>query len=179
MELGLVIYTDGACHVTTRIGGIGVVFTKDNKLISLYNKQFTNVTNNQMELLAVMYALSAIKDTDSVTIYSDSQYVLGCITKGWKRKKNVKLWHKFDKVYKLALNKCPNIKFEWVKGHNDSIFNNMADKLAVEASNFICQMKKLQKSLIEDLKIQVENGIIMNLMILYKLQFTTIKKISI
>lgn len=138
MELGLVIYTDGACHVTTKIGGIGIVFTKDNKLVSSYNKQFTNVTNNQMELLAVMYALSAIKDTDVVTIYSDSQYVLGCITKGWKRKKNVKLWQKFDKVYEQALNKCPNIKFEWVKGHDTSIFNNIADKLAVEASNLIC-----------------------------------------
>lgn len=53
------------------------------------------------------------------------------------------------------------------------------NKLAVEASNLICQMKKLQKSLIEDLKIQEESGIIMNLMILYKLQFITIKKISI
>lgn len=138
MELGLVIYTDGACHVTTKIGGIGIVFTKDNKLVSSYSKQFTNVTNNQMELLAVMYALSAIKDTDIVTIYSDSQYVLGCITKGWKRKKNVGLWQKFDKVYEQALKKCPNIKFEWVKGHGISIFNNMADKLAVEASNLIC-----------------------------------------
>ena len=119
--MGLVIYTDGACHVTTKIGGIGIVFTKDNKLVSSYNKQFTNVTNNQMELLAVIYALSAIKDTNIVTIYSDSQYVLGCITKGWKRKKNVKLWQKFDKVYEQALKKCPNIKFEWVKGHDISI----------------------------------------------------------
>lgn len=90
-----------------------------------------------MELLAVMYALSAIKDTNIVTIYSDSQYVLGCITKGWKRKKNVKLWQKFDKVYEQALKKCPNIKFEWVKGHDISIFNNMADKLARESSNLI------------------------------------------
>ena len=137
MELGLVIYTDGACHVTTKIGGIGVVFTKEDKLVDTYSKQFTNVTNNQMELLAVIYALSAIKETNQVIIYSDSQYVLGCITKGWKRKKNIELWQKFDKVYEQALKKCPSIKFEWVKGHGTSIFNNMADKLAVEASNFI------------------------------------------
>ena len=90
-----------------------------------------------MELLAVMYALSAIKDTNVVTIYSDSQYVLGCIIKGWKRKKNVELWQKFDKVYEQALKKCPNIKFEWVKGHDTIIFNNMADKLARESSNLI------------------------------------------
>lgn len=137
MELGLVIYTDGACHVTTKIGGIGIVFTKEDKLVDTYSKQFTNVTNNQMELLAVIYALSAIKEANQVIIYSDSQYVIGCITKGWKRKKNVELWQKFDKVYEQALKKCPSIKFEWVKGHDTSIFNNMADKLAVEASNFI------------------------------------------
>ena len=137
MELGLVIYTDGACHVTTKIGGIGVVFTKDNKLTHTYSKQFTNVTNNQMELLAIIYALSAVREVNQVTIYSDSQYVLGCITKGWKRKKNAELWHKFDEVYARTLKICPDIKFEWVKGHDASIFNNMADKLAVEASNFV------------------------------------------
>lgn len=137
MELGLVIYTDGACHVTTKIGGIGIVFTKEGKLIKTYSKQFTNVTNNQMELLAVIYALSAIKETNQVTIYSDSQYVLGCITKGWKRKKNIELWHKFDEVYARALKKCTGIQFKWVKGHKDNIFNNQADKLAVEASNFV------------------------------------------
>ena len=137
MELGLVIYTDGACHVNTKIGGIGIVFTKDNKLMNTYSKQFTNVTNNQMELLAVIYALSAVKDNNQVTIYSDSQYVLGCITKGWKRKKNAELWHKFDEVYARALKVCPDIKFEWVKGHKDNIFNNQADKLARESSNLI------------------------------------------
>ena len=137
MELGLVIYTDGACHVTTKIGGIGVVFTKENKLINTYSKQFTNVTNNEMELLAVIYALSAIKETNQVIIYSDSQYVIGCITKGWKRKKNIELWRKFDEVYAKTLKVCPDIKFEWVKGHNTSVFNNIADNLAVNASNFI------------------------------------------
>ena len=137
MELGLVIYTDGACHVTTKIGGIGVVFTKENKLISTYSKQFTNVTNNQMELLAVIYALSAIKDANQVIIYSDSQYVIGCITKGWKRKKNIELWHKFDEVYARTLKVCPDIQFKWIKGHNTSVFNNKADDLAVNASNFI------------------------------------------
>lgn len=137
MELGLVIYTDGACHVTTKIGGIGIVFTKEDKLVNTYNKQFTNVTNNQMELLAVIYALSAIKEANQVIIYSDSQYVLGCITKGWKRKKNIELWHKFDEVHARALKACPDIQFKWVKGHKDNIFNNQADKLAVEASNFV------------------------------------------
>lgn len=132
------IYTDGACHGSTKVGGIGIVFVKDNKVIYKFNKQFTNTTNNRMEIYAVIYALHAIsKPIDIINIYSDSQYVLGCITKNWNRKKNSDLWQIFDKVYSKAKTLCSRIQFNWVKGHNTNEFNNISDKLAVEASNFI------------------------------------------
>ena len=132
------IYTDGACHGSTKVGGIGIVFVKDNKVIYKFNKQFTNTTNNRMEIYAVIYALHAIsKPMDRINIYSDSQYVLGCITKNWNRKKNSDIWQIFDKVYSKAKTLCSRIQFNWVKGHNTNEFNNISDKLAVEASNFI------------------------------------------
>ena len=132
------IYTDGACHSSTKIGGIGVVFTKNNQIIYTFNKKFTDTTNNRMEILAIIYALHAIsKPIDIINIYSDSQYAIGCITKNWSRKKNTDLWQLFDKVYNKAKTLCPNIQFNWVKGHNINEFNNISDKLAVEASNFI------------------------------------------
>lgn len=132
------IYTDGACHGSTKIGGIGVVFVKNNKIIYKFNKQFTDTTNNRMEILAIIYALHAIsKPIDIINIYSDSQYVIGCITKNWTRKKNTDLWQLFDKVYSKAKTLCSNIQFNWVKGHDINKLNNMADELAVEASNFI------------------------------------------
>lgn len=132
------IYTDGACHSSTKIGGIGVVFTKNNQIIYKFSKQFTDTTNNRMEILAIIYALHAIsKPIDIINIYSDSQYALGCITKNWSRKKNTDLWQLFDKVYSKAKTLCSNIQFNWVKGHDINEFNNVADKLAVEASNFI------------------------------------------
>lgn len=132
------IYTDGACHSYTKIGGIGVVFVKNNKIIYKFNKQFTDTTNNKMEILAIVYALHAIsKPINIINIYSDSQYAIGCITKNWSRKKNTDLWQLFDKVYSKAKTLCPNIQFNWVKGHDINEFNNSADKLAVEASNFI------------------------------------------
>ena len=132
------IYTDGACHGSTKVGGIGIVFVKDNKVIYKFNKQFTNTTNNRMEIYAVIYALHAIsKPMDSINIYSDSQYVLGCITKNWNRKQNTDIWQIFDKVYSKAKTLCSRIQFNWVKGHNTNEFNNISDKLAVEASNFI------------------------------------------
>ena len=132
------IYTDGACHSSTKIGGIGVVFTKNNQIIYKFNKKFIDTTNNRMEILAIIYALHAIsKPIDIINIYSDSQYAIGCITKNWTRKKNTDLWQLFDKVYSKAKTLCPNIQFNWVKGHDINEFNNISDKLAVEASNFI------------------------------------------
>lgn len=137
----LTIYTDGACQVSTGNGGVGVVFIKDNKVIYQFNKHFKNVTNNKMEIMAVIYALHAISTNfDSITIVSDSQYVLGCINKGWKRKKNQNYWQLFDKVYNRAKQFCSDIKFEWTKGHNTDEYNNLADRLAVEASHFADQL---------------------------------------
>ena len=137
----LTIYTDGACQVSTGNGGVGVVFIKDNEIIYQFNKHFKDVTNNQMEIMAVIYALHAISTNfDSITVVSDSQYVLGCINKGWKRKKNQNYWQLFDQVYNKAKEFCSDIKFEWTKGHNTDEYNNLADRLAVEASHFADQL---------------------------------------
>lgn len=133
----LTCFTDGACRVSTSDGGIGVVFVKDNEIVYTFNKHFSNVTNNQMEIMAIIYALHSISSPiQTIVIISDSQYALGCITKGWKRKKNQKYWQLFDKVYEKAQAFCSNIKFEWTKGHDVDEFNNLADKLAVESSHF-------------------------------------------
>lgn len=133
----LICFTDGACRVSTGDGGVGVVFTDGEKVIHQFNKHFSNVTNNQMEIMAIIYALHSISSPmKSVTIISDSQYALGCITKGWTRKKNQKYWQLFDKVYEKTKTFCSDIKFEWTKGHDIDRFNNLADKLAVEASHF-------------------------------------------
>lgn len=132
----LVIYTDGAYSPLRDQGGIGIVFTKEGKEIMHYSKMYKQTTNNQMELIAVILAMKAIKKKfDKVTIISDSQYVLGCLTKGWKRKKNQDLWAKCDIVYKQALELNPNITFKWTKGHDNDEFNNKADNLAVLASH--------------------------------------------
>lgn len=132
------IYTDGAYSPLREQGGIGIVFVKDNIKVLEFSKPIANTTNNRCELLAVIYALHALSTPmDSVIIYSDSQYVIGCITKGWKRKKNSDLWRLFDKKLTDVNKLCQNIKFEWVKGHENTEYNNLADKLAVEASKLV------------------------------------------
>jgi len=134
--LDYVIYTDGAYSSSRDQGGIGIVVLRDGEKVFHYSKGFRSTTNNQMELIAVMIALQAIKNPiNSLTIYTDSMYVKGCATLGWKRKKNVELWIKFDGVFNKvkALVKKP-IQIEHVKGHADNVYNNLCDELAVQAS---------------------------------------------
>lgn len=133
----LKIYTDGAYSPVRDQGGIGVVFVKDDKELASIGKMFLHVTNNKMELVAVIIALQTVLKNDfgnEITIVTDSQYVIGCATKGWKRKKNVKLWAKYDKIKQDLDSKEIKINFNWVHGHNGDRFNERADKLAVEAS---------------------------------------------
>lgn len=131
----LVFYTDGAYSSAREQGGVGLVILLNDKKIGEYSNMYKNTTNNQMELSAVIIALRLIKkEYDSITIYSDSMYVIGCATKGWQRKKNVKLWNEFDKQFERVSKLCSNIKFEHIKGHNGDKWNEYCDKLAVKAS---------------------------------------------
>lgn len=132
------LITDGAYSSARDQGGIGLVFLKNGEKILEYSKMYKGVTNNMMELGAVIVGLRLIKNPiDSLTIITDSMYVIGCATKGWKRKKNVKLWQEFDTQYERVKTLCPDIRFEHVKGHDGDKWNEYCDKLAVKASQSI------------------------------------------
>lgn len=131
-------YTDGAYSSVRDQGGIGILFLKDGKEVLRYSNMYKGTSNNQMELGAIIIALRMIKGKiDSLTIYTDSQYCIGCATLGWKRKKNKIMWAEFDKQYKRVKQLCPNIQFIHVKGHNGEKYNEIVDKLAVAASQSI------------------------------------------
>lgn len=125
------VYTDGAYSSKLNQGGLAIVVIKDNKIIAEFNKTYRNTTNNRMELLAVIIAIESLKKYNNVTIFTDSMYVIGCATLGWKKNKNIDLWNRFDKL------NTENIKFIHVKGHSNNIYNNRCDYLAVLASQKI------------------------------------------
>ncbi|MBQ3689225.1 MAG: ribonuclease HI [Bacteroidales bacterium] len=136
--MDITIYTDGASRGNPGPGGYGVVLMAGphRKEIS---EGFALTTNNRMELLAVIVGLEALKFSGSnVTIYSDSQYVVNSVEKGWvfswvkkgfKGKKNSDLWKRFLEIYSRH-----NVKFVWIKGHNDTKENERCDRLAVAAA---------------------------------------------
>lgn len=93
-----------------------------------------------MELMAVIEALQALKKPGvDVTVYSDSAYVVNAVEKGWLRgwlrtnfkgKKNADLWRRY-----ADLAKDHKVKFVWVKGHADNLYNNRCDQLATAAAD--------------------------------------------
>lgn len=128
-------YTDGAYSSARNQGGVGVVFIRNGEKVFEYSRGFKNTTNNRMEITAALMVLKSIKvPVDNMTIYTDSMYVIGCATLGWKRKKNIPLWKIFDTELERVSKLCPNIKFQHVKGHSENQWNNYVDKLAVNAS---------------------------------------------
>lgn len=124
------VYTDGAYSSARNQGGIGFVILKDDKEVARYSKMYKNSTNQRMEQMAAIVALESISTPSEVTIVSDSQYVVCTYTKNWKRKVNLDLWKRFD----AAIAFHTKVEFLWVKGHDKDEYNNIADKLASNAS---------------------------------------------
>jgi ribonuclease HI len=136
----VIIYTDGSSRGNPGPGGYGAILMYGDKRKEL-SQGYRLTTNNRMELMGVIAALEAMKKTGlSISIYTDSQYIVKAIKEGWlnkwlatnfaKGKKNKDLWVKFYNLYKQH-----NIKFIWVKGHADNPYNNRCDELATSAAD--------------------------------------------
>ncbi|MDB4679016.1 ribonuclease HI [Rhodopirellula sp.] len=139
------LFTDGACSGNPGPGGWAFILRCRRTEKELERSDgVPETTNNQMELMAVIRGLEALKEPCEVTLFSDSSYVLqgmqtwmsGWKTRGWKRKdgsklvpvKNVDLWKQLD----LAM-QTHQIQFEHVKGHSGHLENERCDELAVTA----------------------------------------------
>jgi ribonuclease HI len=128
------IYTDGA-STGQRRGGVGVVYIRGDTVINQFYTAFNDVTNNQMEIMAILIALKGIVNHyDCINLYSDSMYCIGTITSNYQIKSNKKLWIALRKEIERVRTLCPNLNFIHVKGHTDNDWNNYADKLAVKGS---------------------------------------------
>lgn len=136
----ILLYTDGASRGNPGPGGYGVVLLWGQHRKEL-SQGYKRTTNNRMELLAVIEGLKAIKKNEiPVTVYSDSQYLVNAVEKGWLKnwiqtnfkggKKNADLWREY-----YELSKSYTIRFVWVKGHADNPYNNRCDQLATAAAD--------------------------------------------
>jgi len=136
------VYTDGSCLGNPGPGGWGVIlmYGKTKKELSGGDPE---TTNNRMELTAVIRALEALKEPCEVELYADSQYVLNGLQKGWAKSWKARGWRKADKKPALnpelwdrllTLTEKHKMTYHWVKGHEDNVYNNRCDELAVGQS---------------------------------------------
>ena len=134
------IYCDGSCLNNPGPGGWAAVFVDDQQIIKKICGFSDYTTNNKMELTAAIKSLENVELTDSLEIYTDSQYLKLGIThwiKSWKltnwkngKIKNIKLWQQLDTLYSLQ----KNIKWYWVKAHSGNKHNELSDQLARNAA---------------------------------------------
>lgn len=136
------IYTDGACLGNPGPGGWGAVLLYGDHRREI-SGGYRRTTNNRMELLAVIEALSHLKTPTSAEVFTDSKYLHDAVNKGWLGKwqrngwqtsekkpvKNQDLWLRLD-----ALLKTHGVRFCWVRGHAGDPENECCDRLASTAA---------------------------------------------
>lgn len=138
------IYSDGGADPNPGKGGFGVVL-----LYQGHRKEFSQgyllTSNNRMELMGVIFGLRQLKKPCIVDVYTDSQYVVQAIEKGWAAKWRANHW--YQAKYKKTVNsdlwerlldlieEHVSVKFHWIKGHAGNIENERCDELATLALN--------------------------------------------
>ena len=142
----VLLFTDGACSGNPGPGGWAFILRDP-----VTKKELTDAggqadtTNNQMEMMAVIKGLSALKRRCHVHLHSDSSYVLQGLQTwmlGWKKKgwvryegnkqkpvKNVELWRELD-----VLVAKHQMSYHHVRGHSGHPENERCDQMAVAAA---------------------------------------------
>ena len=133
------IYTDGSCAVNPGIMGAAAVVLVRNEDGSIKHKQLVSKsygdgTNNRAELHGVILGLSMIgkihRPQFEITVYSDSQWVVGALSGTYKKvKKNLDL---LSWAAALAL-EYKSCEFSHVGGHVGHKWNELVDSYAVAA----------------------------------------------
>lgn len=141
-----IIYCDGSSLGNPGNGGYAVVaLDTEKKKVWEYGGKDTNVTNNQMELVACLTALDIVLNSksNSFELKLDSQYVIKGVTewsKGWiknnwknaqkKPVMNKELWVKILTKVKEINEKGVTLKWSHVYGHQGELWNERCDEIA-------------------------------------------------
>lgn len=132
------VYTDGACLGNPGPGGWAWAIPEGR--FASGAERLT--TNQRMEIAAVLEAIRAVEAP--VDVVSDSTYVVNCfrqrwwetwVRNGWRNARgkavaNQDLWKPLVELVTSG----GGVSFRWVKGHSTDPFNDIVDRLAVEAA---------------------------------------------
>ncbi len=128
-----IAYTDGSCNNLSPYGEGGaayIILDGQRNLVKQNSKGFLGVSNNKMELMAILSAVAAVPSGSTLVIYTDSQYCIQVL----KNKANANNFTRPNanviRQYFNYASRLKTVKFEWVKGHDGNEFNEMVDALA-------------------------------------------------
>lgn len=137
----LTIYVDGSCRGNPGPGGYAVIVLDDNeKIVSTYQHQEPETTNNRQELKAILYAMLYYgRERPCPIVYSDSAYAVNTFTSwmftwannNWRKSKN-QIPENLDLIqsYYDLYQKGYRIDLRQIKGHSGQKWNEIADKMA-------------------------------------------------
>ena len=136
------LYGDGGCVRNPGPGGYGVVLLAAGRRRELCCG-FRRTTNNRMEIMAVIAGLEALRRPCVVTVFSDSQYVVQAMSRGWVQRWRARGWMRTEDepalnadLWARLLELCTRhrVSFQWIRGHAGNAENNRCDRLARAAA---------------------------------------------
>jgi ribonuclease HI len=137
----IVAYTDGGCDPNPGPGGWAAVLVFGAHRKEIFGA-FRKTTNNRMEIFAAISALDQVKKPVPIVLWSDSQYLVDAIEKGWARRWRANGWRRNPKEKAqnsdlwevlLTLTERLVVQFRWVRGHAGVPENERCDELVARA----------------------------------------------
>lgn len=137
------IYSDGWANPNPGPGGYGVVM-KCGDHQKDFSGGYKRTTNNRMELMGAITGFSKLKTRSRVILCTDSQYTINGLQKWWAKKWKANNWFRtgsqkainYD-LWEILLDLAEKhqVEYEWIKGHNGHLENELCDELATLAMN--------------------------------------------
>ena len=131
------IYTDGAYNPVLGQGGWGVVIVESGKK-RVFSGAVNGTTSNRMEIMAALEGITSTPQGSEIVLYTDSQYLFGCMAKGWQRRANRDLWEQLDKVTGER-----KVQWQWIERDTNPLHKE-AHNLATNLS------KQVEKSAVAE-----------------------------
>jgi len=118
------IYTDGAYNLILGQGGWGAVAVESGQK-RVFSGMVKHTTSNRMEITAALEGILQTPQGAEVVVYTDSQYLFGCMAKGWQRRANRDLWEQLDEVVGQR-----KVRWQWIERDNRNPSHKEAHALA-------------------------------------------------
>ncbi|MCL0052872.1 cyclic pyranopterin monophosphate synthase MoaC [Dehalococcoidales bacterium] len=123
------IYSDGAYNSVLGQGGWGAVIVENGQK-RVFSGIVKRTTSNRMEITAALEGILRTPQGSEVIIYTDSQYLFGCMSRGWQRRANRDLWQRLDEVVSQR-----RVRWQWIERSAKNPFQKEAHALATNLAS--------------------------------------------